>query len=118
MGTDGTGPLPGWVVRSDVRHERLVWTAAKPRLEKQNRRWWHALYSLGRTADIDEHGFHGSSTDREQLGKGMERSAVVVDHLAPRFSADERERLRLTGRLPDWFWSAYSVEAAADRNRS
>jgi hypothetical protein len=115
MADNPNAPLSGWVVRSNIRNERLAWIAAKPRLEKLNRRWWHALLALGRTADIDEHGFHGSSFDREEGQKGMQRSALIVDGLAGRFTPSEREVLRLTGRLPEWFWAEYQAEAAQAR---
>jgi hypothetical protein len=110
-------PVAGWVVRPDVRHERLVWLASEPQLRKINRRWWHFLMALGRTADIDERGLHGSPVDREELDKGLQQSAFVVDGLAARFSPQERETLRLTGRLPDWFWPAYHAQVEAERRR-
>jgi hypothetical protein len=107
-------PLRGWVVRPNVRNERLAWIAAKPRLEKLNRRWWNSIFSVTRSAAIDTHGLHGSHLDRDELDKGMQRSAFVVDQLATRFTAPERETLRLTGRLPEWFWPEYRTVAKAE----
>lgn len=103
-------PVPGWVPRPNTRHERLVWIAAKPRLEKMNRRWWHQVFAMTRSAGIDEHGIHAEAADREEVDKRMQRSAFIVDELAGRFTAEERERLGRTGRLPGWFWPSYDSE--------
>lgn len=113
MPDDISKPLPGWVVRENTRHERLVWLAAKARVEKLNRRWWHTLFAMTRSAGIDEHGLHAEASDREAVDERVQRSAFVVDELAPRFSPEEREVLRTTGRLPDWFWDAYKAKVRA-----
>ena len=112
---DDSAPLAGWVDRPNLRHERLVWMAAKPRVEKLNRRWWHALFAMTRSAGIDEHGLHAEAADREAVDERIQRSAFVVDGLAQRFSEEERAHLRATGRLPEWFWPAFTEETRRRR---
>lgn len=111
MPDNPSAPVPGWVVRENIRNERLAWIAAKPRVEKLNRRWWHTLFAMTRSAGIDENGLHAEASDREAVDERVQRSAFVVDELAARFSPEEREVLRTTGRLPDWFWGAYDAKA-------
>jgi hypothetical protein len=114
---DALEPVPGWTVRTATRHERLVWIAAKPRLERMHRKWWHNLMALGRADHrLHDHTGHGSM-DREVVSRSMHTAALAVDRLAGRFGADEREHLRLTGRLPEWFWPSYRTEFAALKRR-
>ena len=51
-----------------------------------------------------------SAVEREDQGKSLQRASFVVDDLAQRFSVEEREVVRRTGLLPNWFWPAYLSE--------
>jgi hypothetical protein len=111
-------PVAGWVVRSDLRHERLVWLAARPHLDRIHRKWWHVLTRAMRARNrprgtlwIRDH------VETDDLSKSLQRGALVVDGLARRFSAVEREVVRRTGLLPEWFWPAYLADFEVARRR-
>src|SRR3954468_14669385 len=102
-------PGERWVVPGDVRHERVVWLAARDELARIHRRWWHpwtrilrASDALYRTVGIDH-----KNPESDDLSASLQQASVIVDGLAGHFSAAERETVRSTGRLPDWFWPVY-----------
>lgn len=102
-------PGEGWVVPEGVRHERIVWLAARDELARIHRRWWHpwtrvlrANNLLYRTAAIDH-----KNPESDDLSSSLQQASVIVDGLAGHFSAAERETVRRTGGLPDWFWPVY-----------
>jgi hypothetical protein len=101
-------PAPGWVVRSNVRHERLVWLAARPELNRIHRKWCHLLVRVQR-ARLDGHrrGWRPETTENEDLSHSLQQASVIIDGLAGRFTAEEREIVRRTGVLPDWLWPVY-----------
>lgn len=104
-------PAAGWVVRTDVRHERLVWLAAKPELARIHRKWWHVFSRLLRVADGDGRFVkRTSAVEREDQNKSLQKASWIIDGLAQRFSLEEREVVRRTGLLPNWFWPAYVSE--------
>jgi hypothetical protein len=102
-------PGEGWVDPGDVRHERVVWLAARDELARIHRRWWHTLTRilranqvLYRTISIDH-----KNPESDDLTASLQQASVIVDGLAGHFSTDERETVRRTGVLPDWFWPVY-----------
>jgi|SRR3954447_18284137 hypothetical protein len=102
-------PGEGWVVPEDVRHERVVWLAARDELARVHRRWWHPLTRvlrantlLYRTAVIDHR-----NPENDDLSAALQQASVIVDGLAGHFSVEERATVRRTGVLPDWFWPVY-----------
>lgn len=118
MDIDALSPVPGWVVRTNVRHERLVWLAARPHLDRLHRKWWHVLTRVMRARNrprgtlwITDH------VETDDLSKALQSGALVIDGLAGRFSPVEREVVRRTGLLPDWFWPAYLADFEAERRR-
>lgn len=116
MSIEDLQPVPGWVVRSNLRHERLVWLAARPELNRIHRKWWHALVRVQR-AQLDGHrrGWRPETTENEDLGKSLQKASLIIDGLAGRFSAEERDVVRRTGLLPNWFWPTYLAEFDAQR---
>jgi hypothetical protein len=111
-------PAPGWVVHDNLRHERLVWLAARPELNRIHRKWWHALVRVQR-ARLDGHrpGWRPETTENEDLSKSLQRASLIIDALAGRFTAEERDVVRRTGLLPNWFWPAYLAEFDATSRR-
>jgi hypothetical protein len=51
--------------------------------------------------------------DSFPMSRKMQRYAVAVDRVVPRMSADERARLRATGKVPAWFLDAVKKEFKA-----
>jgi hypothetical protein len=100
-------PAPGWVVRTDLRNERLVWLAAKPELTRIHRKWWHIFVRVQRSR-MDARRYRRHETfEAQDLSKSLQEASVIIDRLAGRFTAEEREVVRRTGLLPNWFWPAY-----------
>jgi hypothetical protein len=103
-------PAEGWVVRIDLRHERLVWLAAKRELTRIHRKWWHIFVRVQRSR-MDARRFRRRETvEHEDMSKSLQKASFIVDDLAQRFSVEEREVVRRTGLLPNWFWPAYLSE--------
>ena len=110
-------PAPSWVVPFGVRHERVVWLAARAGLVQLHSRWWHWFArALSAPAPMGADGYAVAATDRESLRASLEQASVIVDGLAGHFSLEERETVRRTGVLPDWFWPVYRG-AFADARR-
>ncbi len=103
-------PGEGWVVPEDVRHERIVWLAARDGLARIHRQVVASVRPglrrrqpmLYRTAPIGH-----MDRESDDLSASLQQASVIVDGLAGHFSADERETVRRTGVLPDWFWPVY-----------
>ena len=115
MSIEDLQPVPGWVVRTDLRHERLVWLAARPELNRVHRKWWHLLVRVGRSR-MDGHRYRRPTTpEHEDLSTSLQKGSLIIDDLAQRFTAEEREVLRRTGLLPNWFWPAYLSDFDAGR---
>jgi hypothetical protein len=100
-------PAPGWVVRTDLRNERLVWLAAKPDLARMHRKWWHVFNRMLRVGFDGNYTYRATPSEHEDLSKSLQEASVIIDRLAGRFTAEEREVVRRTGLLPNWFWPAY-----------
>ncbi|MFL6098363.1 MAG: hypothetical protein ACJ71T_00235 [Actinomycetales bacterium] len=105
-------------MRTDLRQERLAWLAARPYLDRIHRKWWHVLTRVMRarnrprgTVWIRDH------IETDDLSKSLQQASLVIDDLAGRFSPYEREVLRRTGLLPEWFWPAYLAEFEAASRR-
>jgi len=97
-----------WLVPGDLRHERVVWLAARPELERIHRKWWHVLSRILGSADAAycmNIAMHNLGTD--DLAVSLRQASVIVDDLAGHFCSAERERVRRTGELPAWFWPVY-----------
>lgn len=107
MSIDDLQPVPGWVVRSDLRHERLVWLAARPELRRIHRKWWHVLTRAMQAHADRRWSARLGSTNHDDLSKSLQKASWIIDGLAGRFTAEEREVVRRTGLLPNWFWPAY-----------
>jgi hypothetical protein len=112
-------PAPGWKVRTDVRHDRLVWLAARPHLQQLHRKWWHSWTRILRASDAPRRTMwiDRENSETDDMSASMQRAAVIVDGLAGRFSPHEREVVRRTGLLPEWFWPAYLAEFDAPSRR-
>lgn len=112
-------PLPGWVARTDVRHERIVWLAARPDLQRLHQKWWHAWTRILRASDAPRRTMwiDRENSETDDMSVSMQRAALIVDDLAGRFSPPERDLVRRTGYLPEWFWPAYLAEFEAASRR-
>lgn len=115
----GLEPVPGWVERTNVRHERLVWLAARPHLQQLHRKWWHPWTRILRACDAPRRTMwiDRQNSETDDLSASMQRASVIVDNLAGWFSPVEREVVRRTGLLPDWFWPVYPADFEAERRR-
>jgi hypothetical protein len=104
-----SGPIEGWVELVGVRHERVVWLAARDELARIHRKWWHAWSRLARASDAPRRTMFidAMNPESDDLGASLRRASVIIDGLAGHFTASERETVRRTGALPDWFWSVY-----------
>ena len=109
MDAPGFQPVDSWVVPVDLRHERVVWLAARPDLVRIHRKWWHAWSRIMRGCASPLHTvcIDAQNPEADDLRASLQTASVIVDALAPHFSARERESVRRTGVLPDWFWSVY-----------
>jgi len=81
-----------------LRDERLCWLAVRAELQRLVRR--------RRMLDTLLTGGFAPKLTREWESQRLSRYAVAVDRVVPRLSAAEREDLRRTGRVPDWFLAA------------
>src|SRR3954451_9160843 len=117
MSFEDLQPAPGWVVRTNLRHERLVWLAARPELGRIHRKWWHVFNRLLRVGFDGRYTRRATPTEHEDMSSSLQQACLVIDGLAGRFSAEERDVVRRTGLLPTWFWPAYRTEFAALKRR-
>jgi hypothetical protein len=51
------------------------------------------------------------------MSASLQRASIIVDGLATRFSPEERDVVRHTGLLPNWFWPTYLQEFDDGRRR-
>jgi hypothetical protein len=112
-------PVEGWVVRPDVRHERLVWLAARPDLTRIHHKWWHSWTRILRAQDAPRRTMwiDANNSESEDLSASLERASLIIDDLAGDFIPEEREVLRRTGLLPRWFWPTYLEKFEAAKRR-
>jgi hypothetical protein len=105
----GTDPIPGWVEPVGVRHERVVWLAARGELARIHRKWWHAWTRVARASDAPRRTMFidAKNPESDDLSASLQQASFIVDGLAGHFSAAERETVRRTGALPEWFWPVY-----------
>ena len=89
-----------------VRDERLAWLAVRDELARRsrNRPLTFLRRIFGNLAPTTK-GF-GQDTTAPVAGRRMRRWSVAVFDVAQRLDAGEREVLRATGRVPDWFLGA------------
>jgi hypothetical protein len=84
------------VAPSRPRDERICWLAVRDELTKRSSNrflvWWLAL--MGGTANRRRH----KATRRR-----LEEYSFAVHDAAGKLSPDERDVLRKTGKVPDWF---------------
>lgn len=110
MSIEDLQPAPGWIVRPDLRHDRLVWLAARPELKRIHRKWWHVITRMLQARDDAQWTGRLGSVNNDDLSGSLQKASIIIDGLAGRFTAEEREVLRRTGLLPNWFWPAYLAE--------
>lgn len=110
-----------WSADPSTSHERLVFLAARDEIAVRSRRWWHTLMRILGGAQSSLPSAADSAPrirpDQELRSRSMQHGVVVADRLAARFTADERDRLRLKGSLPPWFWAAYEEGVRDERRR-
>jgi len=100
-----SAPTPG------LRDERLCWLAVEEKLRRRSMRgtgFFIGLSSLVRSADV---AFGAPGTARGFASAKMRKYAVAVDIVAMRLNPQEREVLRTTGEVPDWFLDEVLAEA-------
>jgi hypothetical protein len=89
-----------------VRDERLAWLAVRDELARRsrNRPLTFVRRIFGNLTPTSK-GF-GHDTTAPVTGRRMRRWSVAVHEVAQRLDAGERDVLRTTGRVPDWFLDA------------
>jgi hypothetical protein len=87
-----------------ARDERLAWLAVREQLIRRSRRRSFLRRVLGNMLPT-AHGL-GSDLTRSAIKGRMMRYSFAVDDVAQRLRPEEREVLRATGQLPDWFMDA------------
>jgi hypothetical protein len=110
-----------WSADPSASHDRLVFLAARDGMAARSRRWWHtairvlggAQSSLPSAADSAPR----VRPEQELQSRSLHIGVIVTDRLAARFNDVERERLRLHGELPSWFWPAYDDGVREERRR-
>lgn len=94
------------MAQAKVRDERLAWLAVRDELARRsrNRPLTFVRRIFGNLAPTTK-GF-GHDTTAPVTSRRMRRWSVAVHEVAQRLDAGEREVLRATGRVPDWFLDA------------
>lgn len=109
-----------------LRDERLAWLAVRDQLERRSRRGVFGILMrfLGARRRLSAARFAGLSTAwvaeeqrKEHLSARMMRYSIVVDRLARQLSAEDRQMLRDTGAVPEWFLPRVLAEAPKVRLR-
>ncbi|GAA5184696.1 hypothetical protein GCM10023322_26740 [Rugosimonospora acidiphila] len=87
-----------------VRDERLCWLAVRDQLDRRSRR--RSL--LGRLVGNFTPTGRGLGVDltRGSVKGRMMRYSFAVEDVAQRLTPEERQVLRSTGQVPDWFLNA------------
>jgi hypothetical protein len=89
-----------------VRDERLAWLAVRDELARRSRdRPLTFLRRIFGNLSPTPKGF-GQDTTAPATGRRMRRWSFAVFDVAQRLDAGEREVLRATGHVPDWFLDA------------
>ncbi|MFN2522351.1 MAG: hypothetical protein ABR614_03450 [Mycobacteriales bacterium] len=122
-----------WPPEQGATIQRLAFLAAQPALRRLARPWWLALlrgaevyggpYSgrsamtqAARDAERTSSTRFGPPTMASEIRSGrMASYAFACDRVAEKLSVDERQALRESGSLPDWFLP--EVQRAAERIR-
>lgn len=110
-----------WSPEPSASHERLLFLAARDGVAARSRRWWHIAIRVAGGA----HSALPSAADaaprlrpeQELQSRSMHVGVLVVDQLASRFTAQERDLLRAEGALPAWFWAAFEEGVRVERRR-
>jgi hypothetical protein len=87
-----------------VRDERLAWLAVRDQLSRRSRRRSVLGRLLGNLTPTGT-GF-GTDLSRGSVKSRMMRYSFAVEDVAQRLTPEERQVLRTTGRVPDWFLGA------------
>ncbi len=89
-----------------VRDERLAWLAVRDELARRmrNRPMTFLRRIFGNMTPTTK-GF-GVDTTAPLISRRMRRWSFAVHDVAQRLDAQERQVLRTTGRVPDWFLDA------------
>ena len=94
-----------------LRDERLCWLAVEDELHRRAKRgtgFFIGLSSLLRSRQVS---FGADDTARGFASGKMRKYAVAVDTVAMRLNSQEREVLRATGEVPEWFLAEVLAEA-------
>ena len=94
-----------------LRDERLCWLAVEDKLQRRSERGKGFLIGLMSVRRRRRSGFIAQDTSRDFASAKMRKYAVAVDAVATRLGAQEREVLRATGEVPEWFVGAVVAEA-------
>jgi hypothetical protein len=87
-----------------ARDERLAWLAIRDQLERRSRRRSLLRRLVGNFVPTGR-GLGSDVTGGSIKGRMM-RYSFAVDDVAQRLSPEERQVLRGTGQLPEWFLEA------------
>jgi hypothetical protein len=95
-------PAPGWVVRTDLRNERLVWLAAKPDLARMHRKWWHVFNRMLRVGFDGNYTYRATPSEHEDLSKSLQEASVIIDRRAARNPEAVRDQVSNTHLWQHW----------------
>jgi len=93
-----------------LRDERLCWLAVEDKLHRRAKRGTAFLIGFSNGAR------RGASLSNQNVARGfasakLRKYAIAVDSVSNRLNPQEREVLRATGQVPEWFLAAVLVEA-------
>lgn len=87
----------------NVTDERLCWLILRDELRRKNSKLrflgWFTVLASRRSVGAEI----GGDIRRERLSDKMTDYSIAVDASAQTLSPDERQHLRTTARVPDWF---------------
>jgi hypothetical protein len=97
-----------------LRDERLCWLAVRDELARRSRRRPLSMLWLALTGVL---GFGGTANRSRHAAASRSLSgySFAVDQAARKLTLEERQVLRSTGKVPDWFLDEVETLRKADR---
>jgi len=100
-----------------VRDERLAWLAVRDDLARRSRGGPFTFLRRVLGNITPTRGGFGTDLTVPAVSRRMRRYSFAVHDVAQRLDAGEREVLRTTGRVPDWFLGAVTQRYRQLRGR-
>ena len=96
-----------WPPPGRLRDDRLVYYAAEPTMLRWARPWWGVIGGVAL-----------SGGRRRRISKRMRRYVIACAELVPRLEPEEMAIVRVSGRLPEWFFPALRRQSRPWRRRN